>query len=230
MYNFLESNKLLHDKQFGFRAKHSTNHALISLSEPIKSYLDTKQVAGGIFIDLEKAFNTVNHSILCDKLKYYGFRGKSNELIKSFLSNRSQYVSINGYDSNKLDVNCGVPQGSILGPLLFLTYINDLRYSLKFCSTSHCADDTCIIYANKKPKTLKTNINHDLNKWTDWLRANRLSLNVDKTKLIIFRSKYSKNNYEEISIKLQGIRLAPSKYVKYLGIYIDENLSHTKIE
>ena len=97
MYNFLESNKLLHDKQFGFRAKHPTNHALISLSESIKSYLDTKQVVGGIFIDLEKAFDTVNHSILCDKLKYYGFRRKSNELIKYFLSNRSQYVSINGY-------------------------------------------------------------------------------------------------------------------------------------
>ena len=114
---------------------------------------------------------------------------------------------------------------STLGPSLFLIYINDLRYSLKFCSTSHFADDTCIIYANKKHETLETNINHDLNKLTEWLRANRLSLNVDKTKLIIFRSKYSKNNYEEISIKLQGIRLAPSKYVKYLGIYIDENLS-----
>ena len=153
-------------------------------------------MVGGIFIDLEKAFDTVNHSVLCDKLKYYGFRGKSNELIKSFLSNRSQYVSINGYDSNKLDVICGVPQGSTLGPLLFLIYINDLRYSLKFCSTTQFADDTCIIYANKEPKTLETNINHDLNKLTEWLRANRLSLNVDKTKLIIFRSKYSKNNYE----------------------------------
>ena len=99
----------------------------------------------------------VNHSILCDKLKYYGFRGKSNELIKSFLSNRSQYVSINGYDSNKLDVN--LDTWTFVIPYI---YINDLRYSLKFCSTSQFADDTCIIYANKKPKTLETNINHDL--------------------------------------------------------------------
>ena len=225
MYSFLEKNNLLQDKQFGFRSKHSTTHALISLTESIKNFLDKKDIVSGIFIDLEKAFDTVNHSILCDKLNYYGFRGKFNDLIKSYLTNRKQFVSINGYDSTKLDITCGVPQGSTLGPLLFLLYINDLQNSLKFAKSSHFADDTCLTYSNKNPKTLETNLNHDLKNLTQWLRANRLSLNVDKTKLLIFKSKYNKNQYQDMIIKLLGKRLEPSTSVKYLGIHIDHNLS-----
>ena len=95
MYSFLEENNLLQDKQFGFRSKHSTTHALISLTESIKNFLDKKDIVSGIFIDLEKGFDTANHSILCDKLNYYGFRGKFNDLIKSYLTNRKQFVSIN---------------------------------------------------------------------------------------------------------------------------------------
>ena len=105
--------KLLHNKQFGSRTNHSTSHALISLTETITNFLNKTKVAG-IFIDLEKAFDTVNHSILWDRLHYYGFRGKTNNLIKSFLSNRKQYISLNGYDSSKLNIPCGVPQGSTL--------------------------------------------------------------------------------------------------------------------
>ena len=225
MYSFLEKNNLLQDKQFGFRSKHSTTHALISLTESIKNFLDKKDIVSGIFIDLEKAFDTVNHSILCDKLNYYDFRGKFNDLIKSYLTNRKQFVSINGYDSTKLDITCGVPQGSTLGPLLFLLYINDLQNSLKFAKSSHFADDTCLTYSNKNPKTLETNLNHDLKNLTQWLRANRLSLNVDKTKLLIFKSKYNKNQYQDMIIKLLGKRLEPSTSVKYLGIHIDHNLS-----
>ena len=189
MYAFLEENNLLQDKQFGFRSKHSTTHALISLTESIKNDLDNKEIVSGIFIDLEKAFDTVNHSILCNKLNYYGFRGKFNDLIKSYLTNRKQFVSINGYDSTKQDITCGVPQGSTLGPLLFLLYINDLKNSVKFAKASHFADDTCLTYSNKNPKTLESNLNYDLKNLTQWLRANRLSLNVDKTKLLIFKSK-----------------------------------------
>ena len=101
-------------------------------------------------------------------MSYYGFRGKFNELIKSFLSNRKQYVSINGYDSNELDINCGVPQGSTLGPLLFLIYINDLQYSLTFSSASHFADDTCLTYASKNIKT-ESNLNYGLKNLIKWL-------------------------------------------------------------
>ena len=104
MYSFLEIYKVLQDKQFGFRSKHSTTHALISLTESIKKFLDRKEVVSGIFIDLENVFDTVNHSILCDKLNYYGFRSKFNDLIKSYLTKRKQFVSINGYDSINLDI------------------------------------------------------------------------------------------------------------------------------
>ena len=124
--------------------------AIISLTESIKNFLDKKDIVSGIFIDLEKAFDTVNHSTPCDKLNYYGFRGKFNDLIKSYLTNRKQFVSINGYESTKLDIICGVPQGSTLGPVLFLLYINDLQNSLKFAKSSHFADDTCLTYSKKK--------------------------------------------------------------------------------
>ena len=224
MYQYLDNNHLLYDKQFGFRNKHSTSHALISLTESIKKCLDNKEIVSGIFVDLAKAFDTVNHAILCNKLTYYGFRGKFNELIKSFLSNRKQYVSINGFNSENLNINCGVPQGSTLGPLLFLIYINDLHLSLKFSTSSHFADDTCLIYSSKNPKTLETNLNYDLKKLNQWLCANRLSLNIDKTKLLIFHSKYNKLQHN-IIIKMNDVRLVPSRSVKYLGVYLDDNLS-----
>ena len=146
------------------------------------------------------------------------------KLIKSFLTNRKQYVSINGFESEKLDVTCGVPQGSTLGPLLFLIYINDLRLSLKFSTASHFADDTCIIYRSKKLKTLESDLNHDLKLCSEWLNANRLSLNVDKTKLLLFHSKKKKMDYE-ICSKINGSKLNPSDHVKYLGIFLDKNLA-----
>ena len=110
--------------------------------------MDTGFQVGGIFIDLEKAFDTVNHDLLIDKLYYYGFRGVSQQLIKSFLSERHQFVSIHRFDSLKLPITCGVPQGSTLGPLLFLLYINDLNFSIKSSTISHFADDTSILYAS----------------------------------------------------------------------------------
>ena len=120
MHNFVEKYKILHNKQFGFLQSHSTSHASISLTESIKHHLDDKKAVEGIFIDLEKVFDTVNHKILCKKLKYYEFRGKINDLIKSFLSHRKQYVHLNGFDSSKLNVNCGVPHGSTLWATLVL--------------------------------------------------------------------------------------------------------------
>ena len=130
-------------------------------------------------------------------------------------------VSINGYESGNLPLNCGVPQGSTLGPLLFLLYINDFRFSLQHSSSSHFADDTCIIYSSKKIQLLEAAIN-DLKCVTQWLNANRLSLNVDKTKLIIFHSKQKKINIDNLVIKLNQSILIPCNYVKYLGVYRQE--------
>ena len=117
-----------------------------------------------------------------------------------------------------------MPQGSTFGPLLFLLYINDLRFSLRHAITSHFADDTSIIYASKITKTIETNLNYDLKCVSEWLRLNRLSLNVSKTKLLFFRSK-NKLIPHNISIKIQGKRITPSSHVKYLGIFVDEHLS-----
>ena len=221
MYDFIDKNQLIYQRQFGFQTKHFTNHALIS-TEAIKAEIDNGNYVGGVFIDLQKAFDTVNHDILCEKLAFYGFRGNSQLLIKSFLSNRQQYVSINGFDSSKLDIHCGVPQGSTLGPLLFLLYINDLRFALKDATASHFVDDTCILYASNKLKSIETVLNCGLKSISDWLKANRLSLNVDKSKLLMFKSKQRMLNSDSISIKLGGVKLIPADSVKYLGLHLDK--------
>ena len=225
IYSYLDKNKLIYSKQFGFRAGYSTNHAIISITEHIRNLLDQGHFVCGVFVDLEKAFDTVHHDILCDKLKAYGLRGNINDLLKSYLSNRKQFTSINGFDSVMKDVTCGVPQGSSLGPLLFLLYINDFRVCLSKTSSGHFADDTFIIYNSKKLKTIETVINTELKEVIKWLRLNKLSLNASKTELIFFRSKRHHLNYNNISIKFNGIKLTPVDHVKYLGMYLDSFLS-----
>ena len=224
-YTFLNVNKLINTNQFGFRSNHSTNHALVNITERIKSLVDTGQYVCGIFIDLEKAFDTVNHNILCEKLNYYGLRGNVNKLFQSYLSNRKQYVSINGFDSEIKDLNCGVPQGSSLGPLLFLIYINDFKLCLEKCDSGHFADDTFIMYSNKKLKSIETIINTELKLVSKWLKLNKLSLNTNKTELIFFHSRQHLINYDGISINFNGKKLQPVNQVKYLGVYIDKYLS-----
>ena len=166
MYKFFSDNDLIYPLQFGFRHKYSTVHALISLTENIRKNLDEDNIGCGIFVDLQKAFDTVEHDILLSKLEHYGIRGLANEWFISYLSNRKQYVSINGYDSNLADVKFGVPQGSVLGPLLFLIYINDLNKALKLCKVHHFADDTNLIYFSKSVYRLNKYINLDLKNLT----------------------------------------------------------------
>ena len=156
LYNFLTKHNCIYKSQFRFLKHHSANHALIDLTENIRKSLDKSEFAVGIFIDLQKAFDTVDHKILLEKLNYYGIRGVANNWFKSYLTNRLQFVSINGFNSDEVMMQFGVPQGSILGPLLFLIYINDLHESIKFCSTCHFADDTNLLITNKSLKHKKT--------------------------------------------------------------------------
>ena len=225
IYSYLVKNNLIYAKQFGFRGNHSVNHAIISITEHIRNLIDKGEYVCGIFVDLEKAFDTVHHDILCDKIKVYGLRGNINKLLKSYLSNRKQYVSINGQDSDVKDVTCGVPQGSSLGPLLFLLYINDLRMCLSETSCGHFADDTFILFHSKKPKTIETIVNTELKEVVKWLRLNKLSLNAAKTELIFFHSHNHPLNYDNISIKMNGYKLTPVDFIKYLGMYIDKFLN-----
>ena len=141
--------------RFGFRQIFSASHALINLTKNIRQALDEGYIGCGIFVDLQKAFDTVDHEILLSKLDCYGIRGTSDNWFKSYLSNCKQFVSLNDYDCGLAGMNCGVPQGSFLGPLLFLLYINDLNQAIKFCKVHHFADNTNLLYLGKSIKRLK---------------------------------------------------------------------------
>ena len=180
MYSFLEKYNCLYELQFGFRTGHNTDHALIHITEMIKTAIDDGKFACGIFVDLQKAFDTVEYSILLTKLNHYGIRGISNKWLHSYLSDRSQYIKINNKKSASTTIRHGVPQGSVLGPLLFLIYINDLHLAMKHSRTIHFADDTSLKVVNKSLKLLNKHVNHDLSFMSQWLRANKISMHAKK--------------------------------------------------
>ena len=177
--NFLDSKNLIYSLQFGFQQKHSTTHALINLTESIRQTLDEGSFGCGIFVDLQKAFDTVDRKILLHKLEFYGIRGVCNDWFKSYLSDRKQFVSINGYNSDLMPLICGV-QGSVQGPLLFLIYINDLHKAIRYYKVHYFADDTNLFHTNKSVKNLNKLVNHDMKQLNNWLSANKISLNVEK--------------------------------------------------
>ena len=224
LYNFLESSNSIYKLQFGFRKKYSTNHSLLSIVESLRDNLDNKTFSCGVFVDLEKAFDTVNHSILLKKLEYYGIRQLSNKWLYSYLTDRFQKVSLNGSSSEYCKITCGVPQGSILGPLLFLLYINDMHKSIRHSLVHHFADDTNLLCSHKDPKVLRKRMNEDLKYLFTWLCANRLSLNVSKTEFIIFKPPRL-NLQNRITLKLNGTTIYESKQIKYLGLLLDERLT-----
>ena len=224
LVSFLEQHKCIYESQYGFRAKHSLNHALTQITEKIRLSMDNNSYTCGIFIDLQKAFDTVNHDILLKKLNHYGVRGTPNRWLHSYLSNRKQFVNINGNKSSMQNITHGVPQGSILGPLLFLIYINDLHAAIEHSQVHLFADDTNLLYTNKSLKKLNMHINHDLKLLVVWLRANKISLNVKKTQLIIFRGKNKKIN-KHLNFRLSGQKLKQCESLKYLGITIDQHLT-----
>ena len=175
-------------------------------------------------MDLQKAFDTVDHQVLLAKLNHYAIRVVLSNLFKSYLSNRNQYVSINEYESSFAVINCGVPHGSVLGPLLFLLYINDLNQAIKFCKVHHFADDTNLLCHSNSIKKLNKLVNTDLKHLVNWLNANKISLNVKKTEMVIFKSKQKKLE-GDLKIKSCGKRLYPTESVKYLDVKIDSNLT-----
>ena len=221
LYNFLDIHNCIYNLQFGFREKHSTNHALFSITEKIREALDNNNFACGIFIDLQKAFDTVDHNILLQKLNHYGIRGVANNWFNSYLSHRTQFVSIHGFQSKTKNISIGVPQGSVLGPLLFLIYINDLNVAINYAIVHHFADDTNLLITGKSLKSIKKHTNIDL--LCNWLKANKISLNSSKTEAILFRHP-NKNIDYDLKLKIDGKRIFFTNTVKYLGIYLDPHL------
>ena len=222
LYNFLEKKKSYFHSNLVF--VYSTSHAMIHLTDKIRHETDKGNYACGIFVDFQKAFDTVDHHILLKKLEYYGVRGIPNYWFASYLSNRKQFVSINGYKSNLADVKCGVPQGSILGPLLFLIFIDDLHAAIKYSELHHFADDTNLLSCNSCVKSINKQVNYDLKNLSNQLKANKILLNVGKIEFVLFTS--SKKQLDcDLKIKLNGKRLYETDSVKYLGIQADKRLT-----
>ena len=228
LVEFLDKHQLISKQQFGFRSKHSTEHALLSLTETIRKSLDSGQFTCGVFIDLQKAFDSVDHDILISKLQHYGIRGIASTWFRSYLSKRKQFVEISGCKSMITEILFGVPQGSVLGPLLFLLYINDLHNSIRYSTPFLFADDTSLLNSGKNITSTSKQVNKDLKLLVKWLNANKISLNASKTELILFRSKSRNVKISELKIKINGKKLYPTSSVKYLGVHLDEHLTWDK--
>ena len=186
LYNFFQSYSVLCDQQFGFRKGYSTDMALLTAVDQITASLDTGHNVVGLFLDLRKAFDTVDFEILLRKLSFYGVRGNPLSLCRNYLSGRSQSVLYAGVRSDVLPVTCGVPQGSILGPLLFLVYINDMINSLTVSQPILYADDTNIFLTGRDLTSMTHTFNTELTHLNQWFTANRLSLNISKTHAMLF--------------------------------------------
>ena len=229
LYSFFQSQNTLYENQYGFRRGHSTSHALNFSVNYVESCLKKKQHVLGIFIDLSKAFDTVPHQELLSKLENYGIRGNANKLIASYLSNRFQYVSVLGEDSEKLPVLYGVPQGSCLGPLLFIIYINDISRSTELGKFVLFADDTNIFVADDCKKRVYEKANRILHLVHLYMKCNLLHINIKKCCYIHFKPSRAKvepdpSDAEESILTLNNTVIKRVSEAKFLGVIIDEQL------
>jgi hypothetical protein len=225
-------NKLYYEHQYGFKQGHSTELASLELIDVITDKLDQGKLPFAVFLDLSKAFDTINHDILLNKLEYYGITGTANNLLKSYLRDRTQYVEFDSAKSNTLNNNIGVPQGSILGPLLFTIYINDIANSSNIFKLIAYADDTTLISTIDKfnIENLENSITYEINKISDWLKVNKLSINPKKSKFMIFHLPQRKINYFKVQINGKDIERLDN--FNFLGLIINKNLgwkSHTDV-
>ena len=229
LYQYLNDNQLLSSCQSGFRSLHSTLTALLEATNSWSVSIDNGFLNGVVFIDLKKAFDTIDHEIILRKLSYFGADQATAKWFQSYLSNRTQRCNVNGNLSTASTVTCGVPQGSILSPLLFLMYINDLPNCLRVAAPRMFADDTSITLSAKTVADLKLAVTSELNNLTCWLRANKLSLNVAKTELMIIGSRQRLNTQcEEINISIDDRTIKRVDHIKSLGLTIDAQLSWSK--
>ena len=202
--------------QYGFRKAHNTTHATLDFLQTVEAAFKEDEYAIGVFCDLSKAFDTLDHDILLAKLDHYGIRGNLLSWLGSYLSNRKQYVDMNGKKSGLKDITVGVPQGSILGPLLFLIYINDLPAALNRLRPVMFADDTNLVIKGKNLADLKEVLNSELSSLSDYFRANKLKLNTGKTKLVCFRKKGRSFVHEDVLVSMDNQNLDYEKNATFL--------------
>ena len=220
---FITENKILSKLQFGFQKNKSTEQAVTSIVSALDQAKQEKKSSYCVFLDFAKAFDTVNHEILLSKLSHYGIQGSSQSLLKTYLSNRTQQTEINGVLSDKGIIKHGVPQGSVLGPLLFLLYINDISESSNILKFFLFADDTTVFYSDQTNDDTENILNRELSKVSDWLAANKLSLNVKKSNFLHFH--HLKCKKQTINLKLNDIKVDEKAVTKYLGVLIDNKLN-----
>ena len=222
----MSKNKLLYRSQSGFRKNYSTNACLRQIADKTTTGFEKDLFTGMILIDLQKAFGTIGHHILLKKMKYLGFSKNTITWFKSYLCERTFKISINTSYSSPSNLLCGVHQGSILGPLLFLLYINDLPQNVVSDSLLY-ADDTCIVFQHKSEIKIEKQLIRDFSSFCDWFVDNKLSIHFgqDKTKSILFGTKYKLPSAKSLNIVYNGIEIKQHAKVKYLVCILDDILS-----
>ena len=224
---YFNENKLIFDNQYGFRPKHSTEYAGLELVDRIITQMDKKEVPIKKFLDLSKAFDTIDHTVLLAKLRYYGIHDTALLLLKSYLNNRKQYVEFEDTKSEILPITIGVPQGSILGPLLFIIYINDFSQASNIFKFIMYADDTTL-FSNLKSfgnniQTKEYLINAELSNVIEWLHINKLSLNKSKSKYMIFH--VPNKDIQYLTLKIDNVIIEKVDEFSFLGLTMDTNLN-----
>jgi hypothetical protein len=232
LYDYFHYHKLLYSSQYGYRKEHSTEQACIELVDRLINILDNNKFPLTIFIDLTKAFDTLDHQILLYKLQYYGVHRNCLSWFQSYLNTRYQYVVFDCEKSSLKPLNTGVPQGSVLGPLLFLIYINDLAHVSNIFHPILFADDTTLIsnlcsFQITNNSDMSSCINGELEKIHEWMSANKLSVNIEKTTYIIFHRKQQRN-VPRLNLTLNGIRIKQTFEFEFLGLLLTETLDWSK--
>ena len=224
LVNFFHKFNLFNLHQFGFLKKKSTQDAILNFTEKIYDALNTKNHNLSILIDLKSAFDTVNHDLLLKKLELYGLRGPGLDWIRSYLTNRETYVALRQTPSTRHPFTIGIPQGSIIGPILFIIYINDLPNVSNRLSCTLFADDTNFNFTHENYNDMVTILNSELVKINDWTIANRLTINVDKTELLLFTNRDIGTQTDQITLNGNHVRFVGQ--ARFLGVIIDNSLSY----